>query len=346
VRGRVGAIVVAVGLCATGATVVSVAAQVTVDAPAAPGRLIDLGGWHMHVHCTGTRRDGAPLVVLESGVGDSSVEWSLVQPDVAPFARVCSYDRSGTAWSDLGPLPHTGRQIAFELAALLERAGEPPPYVLVGHSMGGRYVRIFTGMYRRAVAGIVFVDAGHEDNQLNVNGKLQPLWATASGNAVPQPKLTPPLTLDDVPADARRQIEAAARAGLDQSSLPPYNKLPPAAQAVRRWSWSQPKQFAANNSAFDGDEALAMRREREANPKPLGDLPVIVITRSQPITGLSAAALEPERQALQSQLAQLSTRGRQVVAPDSGHHVHIDAPAVVVAAIREIIAAGTSAARR
>jgi pimeloyl-ACP methyl ester carboxylesterase len=143
-------------------------AQIT---PPPPGRLIDLGGWRMHLHCTGSQVTAAPTVVLESGIGDSSIEWSLLQPRVAAFARVCSYDRSGTAWSDPGPAPHTGRQIVYELRALLASGGESPPYVLLGHSMGGRYVRMFASTYRDVVAGVVLVDANHEDDLLNINGK-------------------------------------------------------------------------------------------------------------------------------------------------------------------------------
>ena len=312
-------------------------AQASPDAPRAPGRLIDLGGWHMHLNCTGNRPAGSPLVVLEAGAGDGSSEWVFVQTGVAAFARVCSYDRSGTAWSDLGPYPHTGRQIGFELAALLQRAGEAPPYLLVGHSAGGRYVRIFTTMFPALVAGIVFVDAGHEDGTLTINGKPQRLRDTATGQPVPEPKLAPPLALDELPEIALRQIQAAIKRMPDPAASAPYDKLPASARDARRWTWSQPKHLAANNSPFDGDEALAMRRERENNPRPLGDRPIVVITRGTPIIGPMSDQLEAERKQLQAQLTQLSSRGRQIIAANSGHHIHIDEPHVVVSAIRELL---------
>lgn len=107
-----------------------------------PGRLIDLGGWRLHLHCTGGARASQPTVILEAGAGDFSVDWSLVQPSVAPFARVCAYDRAGAGWSDLGPRPRTMHQLVYELHALLEKAGERSPYVLVGHSYGGWLVRL------------------------------------------------------------------------------------------------------------------------------------------------------------------------------------------------------------
>src|SRR5919206_2772773 len=112
-----------------------------------PGRLVDIGGWRLHLNCTGEVRQNQPTVILESGVGDFSVEWSLVQPGVARFARVCSYDRAGDGWSDIGPHPRTHHQIVYELHTLLARAGERPPFVLVGHSYGGPGGRLYPPPY-------------------------------------------------------------------------------------------------------------------------------------------------------------------------------------------------------
>src|SRR4030095_2709756 len=112
-----------------------------------PGKLVDVGGWRLHLNCTGEARASQPTVILEAGLGDFSVEWSLVQPGVAKFARVCSYDRAGTGWSEMGPNPRTMRQIVFELHTLLEKAGVRPPYALVGHSYGGVLVRLYSITY-------------------------------------------------------------------------------------------------------------------------------------------------------------------------------------------------------
>src|SRR5580765_7019136 len=109
----------------------------------APGRMIDIGGWRLHLYCVGEARPSQPTVILEAGIGDFSVEWSLVQPKVAAFARVCSYDRADEGWSDYGPHPRTMHQIVYELHTLLDKAGVPPPYVLVGHSYGGWLVRLY-----------------------------------------------------------------------------------------------------------------------------------------------------------------------------------------------------------
>jgi len=128
-----------------------------------PGQLVDVGGWRLHLHCSGEARPSQPTVILEAGIGDFSVEWSLVQPKAAAFARVCSYDRAGDGWSELGPHPRTLRQVVYELHTLLGKAGVRRPYVLVGHSYGAWPVRLFASTYRAEVAGMVLVEGGFDN---------------------------------------------------------------------------------------------------------------------------------------------------------------------------------------
>ena len=102
-----------------------------------PGTLVDVGGFRLHINCVGT---GSPTVVLDAGLGGSSLDWSLVQPELGRSTRVCAYDRAGMGWSDPGPQPRTPGQIARELHTLLTNAGIAGPYVLVGHSLAGTNV--------------------------------------------------------------------------------------------------------------------------------------------------------------------------------------------------------------
>src|SRR5215471_3074761 len=125
-----------------------------------PGQLVDVGGHRLHLWCTG---GGAPTVILEAGLGGSSADWGAVQPLIARFTRVCSYDRAGMGYSDPGPSPRTARRISNELAELIDRSGMDGPLVLVAASIGGFNVRVFTSDHIERVAGLVLIDASHED---------------------------------------------------------------------------------------------------------------------------------------------------------------------------------------
>src|SRR5687767_11067489 len=131
---------------------VSVAAQ-QIDIGPPPGRLVDVGGGRrLHVNCTGS---GSPTVVLEAGASSFAIDWSLVQPEVAKSTRVCSYDRAGSGWSDARPNVDTPRRVIDDLRAALQTAGEKPPYVMVGASRGGFFVRLFTATHPADVVGLV-----------------------------------------------------------------------------------------------------------------------------------------------------------------------------------------------
>ena len=145
----------------SGATYQWLATRRDLAATPPPGHLVDIGGYRLHLWCTG---DGAPAVILDTGLGGSSAGWGFVQPDVARFTRVCSYDRAGMGYSDPGPSPRTARRIANELAELLGRSGIAGPVVLVGASIAGFDVRVFASDYPDRAAGLVLVDASHEDD--------------------------------------------------------------------------------------------------------------------------------------------------------------------------------------
>ena len=120
-----------------------------------PGALVDVGGHRLHLTCTGT---GGPTVVLEAGGGETAASFDRIAPAVARTTRVCAYDRAGHGWSEPADHPQDGAQVADDLHTLLDRAGVPGPYVLVGHSFGGLYVLAFADRHPEDVAGMVLVD--------------------------------------------------------------------------------------------------------------------------------------------------------------------------------------------
>ena len=131
--------------------------QVDRSTTATPGHLVDVGGRRLYVHCTGS---GSPTVVLVSGLAEASVYWGgWIAPAVARNTTVCAYDRAGQGWSDPPASPQDGVAVATDLHTLLDHAQIPGPYVLVGHSTGGAYVRVFAARYPDQVAGMVMLDS-------------------------------------------------------------------------------------------------------------------------------------------------------------------------------------------
>jgi pimeloyl-ACP methyl ester carboxylesterase len=318
-------------------------AQSTTTSPptAPPGRLIDVGGWRIHLNCTGETRVGRPIVVLEAGVGAFSVEWSLVQPGVAALGRVCSYDRAGSGWSEWGPHPRTMQQIVYELHTLLARAGEQPPYVLVGASYGGWLARWYHLTYPGEVAGLVLVDAGASDPlRLTAGGREVPSSALATGVPIPPVKTAGPLRESEIPPTALAAIRAGLGTASARANEPPRDRLPPEAREMRTWALGQVGHVVAAVNPFEAEELAELRRRTAERPQLFGDTPVIVITRGRPESeGPPAAAREAAHRADHAAVAALSRRGRQVIAERSGHHVQLEDPLLVIRLIEEIRAA-------
>src|SRR5262245_3259234 len=147
-----------------------------------PGQLVDVGGYRLHINCTGT---GSPTVVIDAGQGDWSTSWGVVQQEVAKTTRICTYDRAGLGWSEAGPLPRDAAEFAKELHTLLQNAGIPGPYVMVGHSLGGASIRVFVSEHASEVAGVVLIES------MNPGQASQP-HIQAQAQADPQ---SPPFSL-------------------------------------------------------------------------------------------------------------------------------------------------------
>ncbi len=261
-----------------------------------PGRLVDIGGHRLHLWCTG---DGAPAVILDTGLGGSSAGWGYVQPDVARFTRVCSYDRAGMGYSDPGPSPRTARRIADELAELLVRSGIAGPVVLVGASIAGFDVRVFASDHADRAAGLVLVDASHEDDahEVPAMARFVPLLSTVGV-----------LRLFGVSF------------GETDDSLTP---------AVRQYA--RATRFRAAGYRAAADEIMHVRESAEEARRSRRTLaiPILVVT--------GARGADENWRRLQQDQASLSERGCLIVASESGHVVQRDQPEIVVDAIRTVV---------
>jgi pimeloyl-ACP methyl ester carboxylesterase len=271
-----------------------------------PGRLVDVGGYRLHIHCSGPDDANGPTVVMDAGIGECSLGWDLVQPEIAKFARVCTYDRAGLGWSDPAPTPRTSQQIVSDLHALLTNAEIEPPYVLVGHSFGGLNARLYASQFPDEVAGMVLVDSAHEDYPFRPPLLLKLGLLTA---ALGIPRLLGQFVVSENPIFDRHSRYPSAYRSI-ASSIKYLNTV------RREWSaadesWSQ---------ALDSKTVL-------------GDRSLVVLFAS--FTHENFLHFKK----LQAELAQRSSEGKLIIVGDSGHHIQHDQPEVVVDAIHDVIEA-------
>jgi pimeloyl-ACP methyl ester carboxylesterase len=300
----------------------------------APGRLIDVGGHRLHIHTEG---QGSPVVVLEAGIAASSVSWRLVQDRLAPFTTVIAYDRAGLGYSDPSPQPRTIANILQDFQTLLSKAGISTPIILVGHSFGGLAALEYACVDKSRLAGLVLVDplAASEwcpvqpQSQVMLNRGVQlarrGAWVARLGIVR--------LSLDLLRAGSRRIPKLAAKLSsgsgsqLTERLVGEVRKLPKELWPVVQSHWCQPKAFLSMAAHLESLPASAAACRSTCD---LGDLPITVLS------GANSAA---NRLAEHEAMAKRSTRGKLVIAQNSGHWIQLDEPDLVVTAVREIIEA-------
>jgi pimeloyl-ACP methyl ester carboxylesterase len=300
-----------------------------------PGRVIDVGGFRLHLHATGA--PSSPVVVLDAALAGTTISWCRVQPEVARFARVLGYDRAGLGWSEAGSMPRTAARLADELHTLLDRAGEVPPYLLVGHSFGGLVLRVFAARWRTETTGLILVDPAHPEDWVRPAPKEQALIDRGvrlcrHGSRLARvgvARLVAGLAGLGALGPAWALVSAVTRGDLtarDESILAPMWKLPAEARRPLRRFWTQPKFFDALGSQI-GAMPISAGEVLAAAASGYGDLPLVTISSTDP---------GEYRLRQQEALAHLSTRGRHLVASASGHWIPLDQPELVVHVIREM----------
>ncbi len=276
-----------------------------------PGRLVDVGGRKMHLACAGA---GSPTVILEAGGLGGADQWRAVQPPLAALTRTCAYDRLGVGFSARARGERDGARLADELHQLLARAGEKPPYLMVGHSVGGRVVRLYAAAHPDEVRGLVLVDSPPD-------GLLASLPRTAARMR-----------------RAARLGRVLVRLGFLRLADPFHLDGTPAFALTYRGAFFDTVDGILDAWARTDEELLA------APPPP--DLPTVVITHGRPgdfagpdmIDPAEAEAAERVWQAGERALAARSTRGRLVVAERSGHAVPLEQPELIIEAVRNLLA--------
>jgi pimeloyl-ACP methyl ester carboxylesterase len=267
-----------------------------------PGRLIDIGGYKLHIHCEGSN---GPTVVLEYGLEGSYLDWRLVQPELARFTRVCAYDRAGYGWSDPSPRARIPSAMAEELHSLLHAAGEPSPYILVAHSFASYNAVMFAHQFPNEMRGLVLVDG--------------------------------PPALSHYPCPLRRLVTTRAMQFLIPLGLPRWRgwcggAAPSDLRGEKQAITCRPSLYATYYR--ENAERPASAQQIRAITS-LGDIPLIVIARDPSFPYVVEGA---EWELIQKQKLSLSTHAELVVATGSGHDIPLRRPDLIISAVKKIAA--------
>jgi pimeloyl-ACP methyl ester carboxylesterase len=303
-------------LAASGAAYEAIMAAGDDERYPARGQRVDVGYYRLHIHCVG---EGSPTVVLDAGLGGFSLDWSLVQPELAATTRVCAYDRAGYGWSDPSPQSRTPGQIVEELHTLLLNADIEGPYVLAGHSAAGKHVRLYADRYPHDVVGMVLVDARHE----SVDANRSPEALAAEHKQQQRFQRTLWVT-------ARIGLVRAFWASLWPMVWPTTQNLPSETRAEIGVLQARPQQI---KTVLMEDALLTHENAQLSATASLGNLPLIVLAAGQNVEH------DPEWLPAQQQMARLSSNAKLVILDDSSHYIHWDRPTLVVDAIGQVVEA-------
>jgi pimeloyl-ACP methyl ester carboxylesterase len=280
------------------------------------GEMVDIGGHSLHLFRSG--KEG-PVVVLETGLGGSSIDWVMIQPALSEVAQVVSYDRAGLGWSDESPLERTSENMVSELHELLVRAEVPAPYILVGYSLGGVNVRLYVDRYPDEVAGVVLIDASHEDQFESMPSFAQPpLWMSHFG------------LFRLLSHTSKWREEANQRMGRLPSSIKQLKRL-------QELATKSVKASIAEYVAFEKSLQQLKRSGGHLGARPLRVVSACKTMKTPVVTEEAMKAFHKIFLELQGDLVSKSSRGRQLFAEESDHFVPYHQPEVIVQAVREVM---------
>ena len=279
-----------------------------------PGKLYDIGGYAMHLYCTG---EGSPTIVLSSGLGDDFTGWAKVQPALSRQTRVCSYDRAGFGWSESRPGVQDANAISSQLHQLMGAAGVELPFVLVGHSISGIYLRSYAAHYPGDLAGLVFVDGATPLQDDRIPKELVKIQEEQR-RQMPWQKLLMMLGWYRLQGDC--------------------TSIPPGFEAYSAWIKADsciPSQMDAMENELDAERASG---EETIHAGPYGNLPVLILSRDPNVLAPNWPAAVSKANSIawnqmQEEAKGLSGQSRRIIAKGSDHYLQNDRPDLV---IREI----------
>lgn len=284
--------------------------------PAAPGEKIRLGERNVHGNCTGK---GDTTVLLVSGIPRFSFHFAPVQTEVSEFARVCSYDKGGEAWTD--PLPRlTADEFLRELDGVVEHVSNKRPVILAGHSFGGILIRAHYRLHPEKIRGLLLIDTPHPDMiGMTVNGQRKKMYELTE-------------------ADMQTLAEMGRKQGMQPppptTIQPPFDKLPASLHEPHLWAMKK-----AGDASRTLDPLVALKTQADLSKHLKGqrfEVPTIVITRAK-------SAEQPETWVdSQQKLAATAPNGKLVRAVGSGHDIELKQPGLIVDALRELVAPARS----
>jgi len=310
------------------------------------GRAVDIGGRTLNIECSG---EGSSAVIIMPGAGGrfggyGGYNWRKVQPKVAEFTRFCWYDRAGEGWSDPAPAPPTSASITHDLHELLQRAPVPAPYILVGHSIGGDFARIYAGRFPAEVAGLVLVDSANPDqneppimlapiNRMPTFVRQLLCWGSPIASRFGLLRFSTHNEHVDVPP------QFASDAAVTQALR---DRLVKSTETENAQACAATHNGSIKPHGGSGNPEIDDAARRVTN---LGNIPIIVLTALQywkpdddPVTAQQTDQFhETWVHQLQPALAHLSSQGRQIMVPNSDHGIPDQAPEAVIDGIRSIV---------
>jgi len=302
-----------------------------------PGKLVAVDGKRqLNLFCMGR---GSPTVLFDSGQGDSSLVWRLVQGEVAQMTRACAYDRAGIGFSDPRRGASDAKAAVADLHALLIAAKIKTPILYVGHSLAGLFGVLLEATHPDDLAGAVLVEPAFADQWTAIS---------AAGTAAGAPQAASDNLLAALHAQIPRIKECAALpVPLPDDCARNDTRLPPSLAAVKKAQNSRPSYLLTKASEFESflntkDDLSVDQKELEAVTANFGDKPLIVLTRGKEVgnpgfTAEQSVAMNRAWKAGNEKLAALSTRGTDTVVPDSSHYIQYDQPQAVIDAVKRAV---------